>query len=139
MTPNCSKALVLVDDERSYVDLLGQLLTEYLSCPVSTFTRPIEALEALPQLNAGMVVTDYYMPQLNGLEFILRARSVLSNVPFIIITGHGVNFSQEDYTNVPELRSVLHKPFKWRVLADEVVRHWGDGGNLLVRSETAVR
>ena len=125
VNPASGKTLVIVDDEKSYVDLLAQLLTEHLSCPVVTFTRPVAALEALPQLDVGMVVTDYYMPQLNGLEFILRARQILPVVPFIIITGHGVHFSPDDYSHVPELRTVLHKPFRWRVLAEEIVRHWG--------------
>jgi DNA-binding NtrC family response regulator len=115
-----------LDDEKSYVDLLAQLLTEHLNCPVATFTRPNAALAALPQLDEGLVVTDYYMPQLNGVEFILRARQIWPMVPFIIITGHGVHFAPDDYAHVPELRTVLHKPFKWRVLAEEIVRHWGD-------------
>ena len=77
-------------------------------------------------VDVGMVVTDYYMPQLNGLEFILRARQIWPTVPFIIITGHGVHFSPDDFAHVPELRTVLHKPFKWRALAEEIVRYWGD-------------
>ena len=132
VNPVCGKTLVIVDDEKSYVDLLAQLLTEHMSCPVATFTRPVDALAALPQLAVGMVVTDYYMPQLNGLEFILRARQIWPAVPFIIITGHGVHFAPDDYAHVPELRTVLHKPFKWRALAEEIVRYWGDsdGPNL---------
>jgi len=110
VNPVCGKTLVIVDDERSYVDLLAQLMTEHMNCPVVTFTRPTEALAALPQLDVGLVVTDYYMPQLNGLEFILRARQIWPTVPFIIITGHGVHFSPDDFAHVPELRTVLHKP-----------------------------
>ena len=135
----CGKTLVIVDDEKSYVDLLAQLLTEHLSCPVATFTRPVEALAALPQLDVGMVVTDYYMPQLNGLEFILRARQVLPAVPFIIITGHGVHFSTDDYAHVPELRTVLHKPFKWRVLAEEVLRYWGGADGPSLKADATAR
>ncbi len=129
------KTLVIVDDEKSYVDLLAQLLTEHLSCPVVTFTRPVEALAALPQLDVGMVVTDYYMPQLNGLEFILRARQILPVVPFIIITGHGVHFSPGDYAHVPELRTVLHKPFRWRALAEEILRYWGGSDGPLLKAD----
>ena len=129
------KTLVIVDDEKSYVDLLAQLLTEHLSCPVTTFTRPVEALAALPQIDVGMVVTDYYMPQLNGLEFILRARQIRPTAPFIIITGHGVHFSPDDYAHVPELRTVLHKPFKWRALAEEIVRYWGDAAGPSLKAD----
>jgi DNA-binding NtrC family response regulator len=139
VNPVCGKTLVIVDDEKSYVDLLAQLLTENLSCPIAAFTRPVEALAALPELAVGMVVTDYYMPQLNGVEFIIRARQIWPTVPFIIITGHGVHFSPDDYTHVPELRTVLHKPFKWRVLAEEIVRYWGDSDSPFLKADATAR
>jgi len=139
VNPVCDKTLVIVDDEKSYVDLLAQLLTEHMHCPVVTFTRPVEALAALPQLAVGMVVTDYYMPQLNGIEFIIRARQIWPAVPFIIITGHGVHFSPNDYSHVPELRTVLHKPFRWRVLAEEIVRYWGDTDSPLLKADGGLR
>jgi len=64
------------------------------------------------------------MPQMNGLEFIRKARSLAPGVPFIIITGHGPELEQVDLTGLPELRCVLNKPFRWTILAQEVVKHW---------------
>jgi DNA-binding NtrC family response regulator len=118
------KAIVIVDDEKSYVDLLSQLVKEHFVNPVITFTRPLDALNALPLLNVGVVVTDYYMPQLTGLEFIIRARALKPGIPFIIITGHGVHLSEEDLSHLPELRAVLHKPLGWRQLTDAIAAHW---------------
>src|SRR5436190_16771586 len=45
------KIVVLVDDEFSYIDLLQQLLGEHLDRPVHGFTKPADALRALPSLN----------------------------------------------------------------------------------------
>lgn len=118
------KTLMILDDEKSYVDLLAQLLTENLTCPVATFIRPLEALEALPSLDVGFIVTDYFMPQLNGLEFILRARRVRPALPFVIITGHAAHFRAEDYQHITELRAVLHKPVKWQTLAETIQEYW---------------
>ena len=114
MNAPAGKAIVIVDDEKSYVDLLSELVKEHFVNPVITFTRPLDALQALPQLNVGIVVTDYYMPQLTGLEFIVRARGLKPGVPFIIVTGHGVHLSEDDFSHLPELRAVLHKPLGWR-------------------------
>ena len=122
--PHAAKSVLIVDDERSYVDLLSATLSERFANPIVTFTRPLAALEALPHLDVGVIVTDYYMPQLNGLDFIVRARAIKPGVPFIIITGHAAHFSSDDFPHVPELRSVLHKPFGWRTLADEIVHVW---------------
>ncbi len=124
MNAPAGKAIVIIDDEKSYVDLLSQLVKEHFVNPVITFTRPLDALQALPQINVGIVVTDYYMPQLTGLELIVRARALKPGVPFIIITGHGVHLTEEDFSHLPELRAVLHKPLGWRQLTESIATHW---------------
>lgn len=101
-------------------------MTEHLTCPVHTFSRPLAALEVLPRLNVGVVATDFYMPGLNGLEFISKARVLVPHCPFLIITGHGAELASRSYTHLPEIKEILKKPFKWRVLAEAVIRHWPD-------------
>jgi len=118
------QAIVILDDEKSYVDLLSSTLAERFHNPVVTFTRPFEALSALPSIDAGIIITDYYMPQLNGVDFILQARELKPGVPFIIITGHGGHFNTDDFPQIPELKRVIHKPFGWRALAEEISRAW---------------
>jgi len=124
MTPPREQAIVILDDEKSYVDLLSSTLAERFHNPLITFTRPLEALESLPAIDVGVIVTDYYMPQLNGVDFIRQARDMKPGVPFIIITGHAVHFTREDFPHLPELKRVLHKPFGWRALADEIMQIW---------------
>lgn len=124
MSSPSAKTLVIVDDEKSYTDLLGQLLAESLSCPIQTFNRPLAALEALPKLEIGLIVTDYCMPQINGIEFIRRLQAVAPRAPVIIITGHRMELEQTDYSDLTTLKAILAKPLSWRVLADEIVKHW---------------
>ena len=116
------KAIVLVDDEKSYVDLLAAMLTENLACPVFAFTRPLEALAALPALDVGVVVTDYHMPQMDGFEFIRAASAALPGIPFILITGHSHLIDHTINPGEP-LRSILPKPFGWRKLAHEIATY----------------
>ncbi|HEY0967687.1 MAG TPA: response regulator [Opitutaceae bacterium] len=118
------KTLVIVDDEKSYTDLLGQLLADCLACPIQTFNRPLTALEALPSLKVGLIVTDYCMPQINGIEFIRRVQTAAPEIPVIIITGHRMELEMTDYSDVTSLKAILAKPLSWRVLADEIVKHW---------------
>jgi len=117
------KAIVLVDDEKAYIDVLASLLTANLGCPVFTFTRPREALAALPDLNPAVIVTDYYMPQLDGFEFIQRASQLVPGVPFILISGHTIHLPEDDFATLQPLRTILPKPFSWRKLADEIALH----------------
>ena len=129
------KAIVIVDDEKVYIDIMALMLTDQLRCPVETFTRPLDALAALPTLNVGVVVTDCNMPQLSGFEFIRRASILLPGVPFILMTGNAQQFDESELTSQPALRGVLPKPFGWKKLADEIILHAPEFGQGIPRTE----
>ncbi len=124
LNPPSHKSLVIVDDEIAYLDYLGDLMTEHLACPVHRFNHPLIALEAMRKLEVGVVATDYYMPAINGIELVTRARAFLRDVPFIMITGHGEELAARGFDDLPEVRAILHKPFTWQALATEVNRNW---------------
>ncbi|MEZ5413560.1 MAG: response regulator [Opitutaceae bacterium] len=126
MSPVANKCIVIVDDEKSYGELLSQLVRDNLNRPVVAFAHPVAALEAMPGLNIGVVVTDYFMPELDGAQFIRRAAPRLPGVPFLIITGHPVRLSDNFLDDLPALKAVLPKPFRWQKLAELIVRHWPD-------------
>jgi DNA-binding NtrC family response regulator len=130
MNPALRKAIVVVDDEPSYVDLLSQLLSENLDCTVCVFTNPVDALAALPGLDVGVVVNDFSMPKLNGLEFVMQAESLLPGTPFIVVTGHVVGLPVESFGRIDAVKAVLRKPVAWRKLAEEIVRVWPDPSNV---------
>jgi DNA-binding NtrC family response regulator len=129
------KAVVIVDDEKSYVDLLANMLAENLGCPVFAFTRPREALAAIPALNVGVVITDYHMPQMNGFEFIRHASLTLPGVPFILISGHSLHLDGHELSSTTPLRAILPKPFGWSRLAEEIARHAPEFAFLLAKAE----
>lgn len=120
------KPIVLVDDERSYTDLMTQMLADNLDCPVHGFIRPTEALKEISRLQPGVIVTDYYMPQLDGLEFIRQASTLAPDAVFILITGHNLAAEQEKMERLTSLKGFLAKPFGWRKLAAEIIRVWPD-------------
>ncbi len=123
---NGEKIVVLVDDEFSYIDLLQQLLSDHLACPVHGFTKPADALRAIPDLNVGMIITDYQMPDMNGLQFLAAVKKVNPDIPAVMITAYNMAFTPRELAAVPALKAVVRKPFKWTVLAEEVVKHWPD-------------
>jgi DNA-binding NtrC family response regulator len=126
VNPTPPKAIVLVDDERSYTELMTQLLSDNLDCPVHAFTRPADALREIPHLDPGVIVTDYFMPQIDGLEFIRRASVLAPDAHFVLITGHNLSAEQETMDRLTALKGFLAKPFGWRKLADEIIRVWPD-------------
>lgn len=120
------KALVLIDDEKAYIDLLAQLLSENLGCEVITFTRPREALAAMPSLAVGCVVTDFHMPEMNGYELIRRGSVLLPGIPFIMISGHAVHLFDDQPDWPPAMCALLPKPFSWRVLTQYIAQYAPD-------------
>lgn len=122
--PTPVKSIVLVDDEKSYTDLMSQMLADNLECPVHAFTRPLEALKALPSIGPAVIVTDYFMPQLNGIEFIRQATAVAPQAAFVMITGHNLTAEEDELAKLSALKGFLAKPFGWRKLADEILRVW---------------
>ncbi len=117
-------SIVLVDDEKSYTELMSQLLADNLDRPVHGFVRPLDALQALPGLKPAVVVTDFHMPQLNGIEFIREASALVPDAVFVMITGHNLAAEEDALARLPALKGFLAKPFGWRKLADEILRVW---------------
>jgi FixJ family two-component response regulator len=115
---------VIVDDERSYVDLLAQMLLDNLDCDVHAFTRADAALLALPAIDVGVVVTDYFMPEMDGVDFIRRASALVPNAAFVLISGHDLDSIEHELCRLPTLRTRLQKPFGWKPLAEAVIAVW---------------
>ena len=88
------------------------------------FLHPREALAALPRLDAGVIVTDYEMPELNGFEFMTEAAKLVPSANFILISGHPITAAIEEKMKASPAKSFLAKPFTWRKLCDEIVQHW---------------
>jgi DNA-binding NtrC family response regulator len=117
-------AIVIVDDETAYSTVLRQSLSDWLGAPILTYSRPQAALEAMANLEVGVVISDYFMPQMNGLQFLLQVHKLKPNLPCLLITGHGVTLEEPEAEELPELKEVLSKPFSPRVLAAAIRRHW---------------
>lgn len=115
---------MFVDDEKSYTDLMTQMLGDALDCRVYGFTRPLDALRALPTIDPSVIVTDYFMPQLDGLDFIEQATQIAPRATFVMISGHNLAVYESRMARLTALKGFLAKPFGWKKLADEIMRVW---------------
>ena len=137
MDPIAPKAVLFLDDEQSYVELMTQLLSDNLNCPILAYTRPHEALAALPHLDVAMIVTDYSMHMMNGIEFLYRAHAVCPQIAAVMITGHRIELADKDLSHVPGLKATLFKPISWRTLAENIIKHWPDANRPVLKEDTA--
>jgi two-component system response regulator RpfG len=101
--------IVVVDDEPTIVLMCRQVL-EAQGHTVHSFSDVHTALEQLGREAADLLVVDYKMPDLNGLEFVQRAWAVRPGLRVVMITAYG---TREVLARATEtgVSSVVIKPF----------------------------
>ena len=79
-----------VDDEPDFLALTKAFLErEHAEFSIDTATSAEEAIELLKGGKYDMVVSDYQMPVMDGLEFLKTLRQSGNTIPFIMFTGKG--------------------------------------------------
>lgn len=79
-----------VDDEPDFADMVGQFLErEDDQIKVTTATSIDQGLDYIADGNIDCVVSDYQMPQSNGIDFLTQIRKQYQDLPFILFTGKG--------------------------------------------------
>jgi CheY-like chemotaxis protein len=90
MTVNPSQttfADILIVDDNSMGLMARRTVLEELGHKVQTCSSGQEALEQCNKQRFDVVVTDYKMPKMNGVEFIRELRKHHPEVPVILISG----------------------------------------------------
>jgi CheY-like chemotaxis protein len=78
--------ILLVDDNRQGLIARKSLLQE-LGYNISTATGGDEALDLISRQNFDVVVTDFKMPRMDGVELIKRIRSANPGARIILLSG----------------------------------------------------
>ncbi len=81
---------VIIVDDRSTARSLLEGLAKSLepSIVVDSFAEPQEALDHMQRVTPDLIITDYRMPGMDGIEFTRRVRAEknLADVPLVIVT-----------------------------------------------------
>jgi len=82
-------SVLYVDDEPDLLELGKLFLENTQEFSVDTAGSADEALLALKDHNYEAIVSDYQMPEMDGIAFLKKVRSSFGDIPFIIFTGRG--------------------------------------------------
>ena len=81
--------LLYVDDEPDLLNLCRLFLEKGGDFSVTTVSSAEEGLQKLSAGAFDAVISDYQMPDMDGIEFLKQVRSVHGDIPFILFTGRG--------------------------------------------------
>lgn len=83
-----NKHIFLVDDDLKFCKALSETL-EQIDVKVSYFTNPEQCLERLDSNPCDLLITDFKMPGINGIEIMNRIKRLRPWLPVLIISGYG--------------------------------------------------
>jgi len=112
---------ILVADDESHILHVVSLKLRNAGFDVVTASDGQEALEMAQSERPDLLITDYHMPQLSGLELCqkLKEDPTTAKIPAIMLTARGYQLDPKDTEQSGILR-MLSKPFSPRQLLSTV-------------------
>ncbi len=104
--------IVLVDDEDMVVTSIRSFLTLETDYTVKGFTAPAEALEYISANRADVVVSDYLMPEIDGISFLAKVKELKPEATRILLTGYADKENAIKAINDVGLYQYIEKPWE---------------------------
>ena len=105
------ETIVLVDDEDMVLTSLRSILSLETEYEVITFTSAGEALKYVTDNSVDLVISDYLMPEMDGISFLAQVREVKPEIPRIILTGYADKENAIKAINEVGLFQYIEKPW----------------------------
>jgi CheY-like chemotaxis protein len=118
-----STRLLVVDDDPSLADLMANQLSELREeFSIRVETDPNDALDAVETGNFDCVLSDYHMPEMDGLELLRYVREMEHGIPFILFTSRGSEqiASEAVSEGVTDYFRKRRGTEQWEVLANRI-------------------
>ncbi|MBP7844746.1 MAG: diguanylate cyclase [Proteobacteria bacterium] len=108
--------ILIVDDEPHVLKALERDLSEINQ--VETSNNPEEALQKVKQQEFCVIVSDFKMPQMNGLDFLEECSKIRPESKRLLITGYDDMSDMQKIVNRAKLNGILLKPWEKAQLQD---------------------
>jgi nitrogen regulation protein NR(I) len=117
MTP---PKILLIEDDLSASDALQRVLRDE-DYSVAAIARGDTGLAEARHKNFDLVITDFKLPGLNGLELVRQIHAIKPRLPIILMTAHGTTELAIEATKLGAYDYLL-KPFEMEELLDLVAK-----------------
>ena len=117
------KMVLIVDDDELVRSTVSAMLSA-LKFNVTEAPNGKVALKLTSECRFDLIVTDLFMPEIDGLELVNQIRKISPGTPIVMMTGGGMLFPQgsgslSDLTSSAEFLGasfVINKPFRKEAL-----------------------
>ncbi len=127
MAVNKEMAILVVDDYKTMLRIIRNLLKQLDFSNVDEATDGAEALQKLRDKDYGLVISDWNMEPMTGLQLVREVRSdkKLKTLPFIMVTAES---KTENVVAAKEagVSNYIVKPFNAETLKQKIVSVLGD-------------
>ena len=103
--------IAIVDDEEMVLTSLRSFLLLETEYEVETFSSPQTAISALREKPVDLVISDYLMPGMNGIEFLLQVKALHPFATRILLTGYADKENAIKAINEVGLYQYVEKPW----------------------------
>ena len=112
MEQPASNVILLVDDEEMVVTSIKSFLTLETDYQVVAFTSPKEALDYVQKNRVDLVISDYLMPEVDGIEFLAKVKELQPEATRILLTGYADKENAIKAINEVGLYQYIEKPWE---------------------------
>jgi DNA-binding NtrC family response regulator len=113
-----ARDILVVDDDITNL-LLFRLLLEFEGFDVATASDGIKALETLENSDFRMVITDFNMPKMSGLELAVKVREQHPKIHVVLVTANELSDIVEDAADAGISR-IFSKPVNMETLVTTI-------------------
>jgi DNA-binding NtrC family response regulator len=107
-----NETVLIVDDEEMVLTSLSTYLTLETAYDVVTFTSAERALQHLEKHDVGVIISDFLMPEMDGITFLARAKELRPDAPRVILTGYADKENAIKAINQVGLYQYVEKPWE---------------------------
>lgn len=125
--------ILIVDDEEMITDSIATYLELTTELIVFTTNNPLEGIEIVKENQIDLVISDFLMPEINGINFFKKIREINNEIVLILLTGYadkenaikainevGLYYYIEKPWNNEELVKIVHNGLEKRELQIEL-------------------
>ena len=88
MAEQAHPRILIVDDEEMVLTSLESFLNLETDWEIHPFLSPGEALEYTKENEVSLILSDYLMPEMDGISFLAQVKDLKPNITRIILTGY---------------------------------------------------